>query len=353
MLIFVIILIGILCAGMKLCGKNEFYEDYLCQKNTTTVNAIFSVLIFLSHAAQYVSLNGSLDQPYLEMRTWLGQLVVVTYLFFSGFGIMESIKKKGRSYVKGMPVNRLLKLWYQFALMLVLFIIVAFIIGRKMNLPDTLLAFTGYTSLGNSNWYLLVTFLMYIFIYLAFMVSGKHRWLGLTLTCLLTLGYVALMIKTEHLPLRFYDTVLCFPLGMVYSAAKPYLDRLLMKNDVVWTASLAAIFTVFMYFSQNRADSVYHRMAFLATAPLLIAVLMMKLNISSSILDWFGRHIFSFFMLQRIPMLLLKHFGFAKEPYFFMVLCFVGTVLLATAFDAMIEKLDPILFRKKKKAVTS
>ena len=122
MLIFIILLIGILCAGIKVGGKNEFYEDYLSPKNTTMINAIFSVLIFLSHAVQYVSLKGSLDAPYFEMRSWLGQMVVVTYLFFSGYGIMESIKKKGRSYVRGIPVRRFFKLWYQFALMLVMYL---------------------------------------------------------------------------------------------------------------------------------------------------------------------------------------------------------------------------------------
>ena len=350
MLIFIIILIAILFSGMKLYGKNEFDGNYLSHSNTATVNAIFSVLIFLSHSSQYVTLNGTLDTPYIAMRSWLSQLVVVTYLFFSGYGIMESIRNKGRSYVKAMPKNRLFKLWYQFAIMVVMYIIVNFIVHRKLTLFDAFFAFTGYTSIGNSNWYMLVTFLMYIFIFVAFIISGKHRILGLAITCLLTLGYVAIMLYTKHLELRYYDTVLCFPLGMLYSAAKPYIDKILTKNDLVWTIAAAGIFTVFMFFSQNRADSVYHRICFLTTAPLVISVLMMKINIKSSILDWFAGHIFSFFMLQRIPMMLLKRFGFAKQPFFFIVICFVGTVLLATAFDMFIEKIDPIIFRKKKKA---
>ena len=46
MLIVVIILIAIMCAGMTVKGKNEFFEDYCSHKNTNTVNAIFSILIF-------------------------------------------------------------------------------------------------------------------------------------------------------------------------------------------------------------------------------------------------------------------------------------------------------------------
>ena len=108
MLVFVFTLIVLICSGLSVAKKNEFYSDYCSPKNTNTINAIFSILIFLSHAVTYVKLDGVLDAPYFEFRSFLGQLVVVTYLFFSGFGIMESIKKKGTPYVKAMPKKQVL-----------------------------------------------------------------------------------------------------------------------------------------------------------------------------------------------------------------------------------------------------
>ncbi len=350
MLIFILILVAILCAGMKASGKNTFYADYLSPKNTTTINAIFSVLIFLSHSVQYVTMNGPLDTPYFQLRAFLSQTVVVTYLFFSGYGIMESIKKKGVVYVKGMPFNRFFKLWYQFALMILMFLAVNLYIHREFTAFEAIFAFTGYTSIANSNWYMFVTFLMYIFIIVSFLIGGKRKWIGLALTSLFTVGYVALMIRTEHLELRYYDTILCFPLGMIYSMLKPRIDRLLMKNDVVWGCAFTALIVLFMYFSENRTETVYHRLTFLAIAPVLVSFFMMKVQISSTILDWFGRHIFSFFMLQRIPMLILKYHGYSKDPMFFIVASFFATVLISTVFDACIERLDRLIFRKKKTA---
>ena len=38
----------------------------------------------------------------------MGQLVVVMFLFYSGYGIGESYKKKGVNYVQQMPVHRIL-----------------------------------------------------------------------------------------------------------------------------------------------------------------------------------------------------------------------------------------------------
>ena len=192
MLIYIFILIAIICSGLTAAKKNEFFKDYCSPKNTATINGIFSVLIFLSHSVQYLKLDGVLDGPYFDLRKFLGQLVVVTYLFYSGYGIMESARKKGTAYIKDMPKNRLFKLWYHFGIVVILYIITAFITGRKLDLLKTILAFTGLTSVGNSNWYMFVTFAMYIIIIVSFLMFRKSNVLALGLTCVLTLlfGYI-------------------------------------------------------------------------------------------------------------------------------------------------------------------
>ena len=104
---------------------------------------IFSILIFLSHAVSYVELNNTFDEPYLAIRKFLGQGVVVTYLFYSGYGIMCSILKKKYEYVKSMPVNRLFKTWLHFAIIIVMYIALSFITKTTYDLPRYLIAFTG------------------------------------------------------------------------------------------------------------------------------------------------------------------------------------------------------------------
>ena len=104
MIIFVLILVAIICSGLTVSKKGEFFADYMSPKNTNTINAIFSVLIFISHATNYIgnaNMTSALDEPYVSLKVFLHQLVVVTYLFFSGFGIMESIKKKRYSLCEG------------------------------------------------------------------------------------------------------------------------------------------------------------------------------------------------------------------------------------------------------------
>ena len=346
MLVFILILAMIIISGLTAKGKNEFFTDYCSPKNTTTANAVFSVLIFLSHSFQHIDAHNAIDEPYIAIRTFLGQAVVVTYLFYSGYGIMESIRKKKLDYVKGIPFNRFFKLWYHFALMICMFIVICFIMDKDYTLTDYLLAFTGYKSIGNDNWYLFVTFALYIIVYLSFILFRKSNILAVASVFILTIGFIFIEKELE-LPPRYYDTIMCFPLGMIFSLIKPYVDKILMKNDIIWLVAVTAVFIACMYCSQNRHEDFIFRVLFMCTSPILITLLMMKLQCRSSILDWFGNHIFSFFMLQRIPMRLLDHFNLNNEPYLFIGMAFFGTILIATVFDEFTDKLDKIIFKKK------
>lgn len=365
MIIFILILVAIICSGLTVAKKGEFFADYMSPKNTSTINAIFSVLIFISHATNYIgnqNLTGALDEPYVSLKVFLHQLVVVTYLFFSGFGIMESIKKKGTAYVKAMPVNRLFKLWYHFAIVIVLYTIVRIgIMGVKYSLKDYLLAYTGYTTIGNSNWYLFVTFALYIIVIVSFLIFKKSKVLATGFVCILSVLFI-IFERKMGLPTQNYNTVICFPLGMIYSLAKPYIDKILMKNDLIWYTGFTASVAVFAFFSRNRyglvelknplldeiASFVSYEF-FVCAALIMLAIGMMKINIKSSVLDWFGEHIFSFFILQRIPMLLLRHFGYAYNSYVFVILSFFGTIVMCMFYDEAMDRLDKIIFKKRVK----
>ena len=218
---------------------------------------------------------------------------------------------------------------------------------KNFLITDNLLAFTGYTSIGNDNWYLFVTFALYIIVFLSFIICRKHHNLAIIGVIILTCIFIYLEMKLE-LPRRYFDTILCFPLGMLYSQLKPIIDKIVMKNDILWIIATTGVFVICMFGSQNRDEHLIFRMLFMCSAPIFITLLMMKIQCRSSILDWFGNHIFSFFMLQRIPMRLLEHLNLTHEPYLFIALAFFGTVVLSTIVDEIISKTDTLIFKKKR-----
>ena len=75
-----------LCYGVKY-GKNP---DYLSKKQTTAIKGIFVLLVFFGHITQYITMGSA----YERIVTSIGQLVVVMFLFYSGYGIMCQIMTK-------------------------------------------------------------------------------------------------------------------------------------------------------------------------------------------------------------------------------------------------------------------
>ena len=148
---------------------------YLSPDRTTSIKGIFVLLVFLSHANNYLLSMPAytadvLNQPYVNFQSHLGQGVVVMFLFYSGYGVMESIKKKGALYVHAIPKRRILKtlLHFDIAVLLYLFLDLALGTLARRSPLTVLLAFTGWTSLGNSNWYIFAVLMLYLFTFVAF-----------------------------------------------------------------------------------------------------------------------------------------------------------------------------------------
>lgn len=346
MIIFMIIIIGTLFLGMKVSPQGEFFNDYSGKKQTATINGIFTILIFLSHASQYLILEGAVDESYLTMNEFLGQLVVAPFLFFSGYGIMESINKKGIDYVKKIPKNRFFKVWYHFALALIPFIILSFVFERNYTLSHILLSFTGYRAVGNSNWFMLVTFAMYIIVFVSFMICKNHKILGIVLTFALTGAFIFLEYKLG-LETRYYNTILCFPAGMAFSMIKPYFDKFVMKSDTIWYITAGATALLFIAIKQIITRNIFYNL-FSIIFIVLLMLLAMKIKISNQILDFFGNHIFSFFILQRIPMIILSEIGYTEHKYAFIVVSFICTVLITVLFDWLMRKTDKLIYSKER-----
>ena len=121
MIIFLGIFAVILLFGCRATSIKEFNTDYMSKDNTNIVKGVFVVFVFFSHCTQYLTLDGPLDKPYMDIRHFMGQMIVAMFLFYSGYGIMESIKSKSFGYVKKIPIRRILKTLINFDIIVLLY----------------------------------------------------------------------------------------------------------------------------------------------------------------------------------------------------------------------------------------
>lgn len=340
-MIFILFLLLIIsCSSMKIAGEGEFHRDYLSKANTTAINGIFVVLVLLCHFTQYVTFSdGLVDQSFVYFKSHLGQLVVTTFLFFSGYGIICSISKKGMPYIKSIPKKRFLSVLIHFDIAVALFMILNFCLGRSFSLKTNLLALTGWESVGNSNWYIFAILCLYLIVFVSFIVCRGNKYVGTVITAALTVGFVYLMIRAKKPP-YYYNTVICYPVGMVYGLFKEKIDKIVMKNDFIYTCFVAAAFAGFIFFYRMRSKGVEQ---FSLCSIFFIAVIVfvsMKIQLNNGFLQLAGSHVFAIYILQRIPMMIFSKIGIADHRYIFLIATFIVTLGLTFVFDKCMSVID-------------
>ena len=99
-----LILLIFFCLCITGVRVDFFNRDYISRDTTIQINGIFVFLVFLSHFAGYLDHEYPLNFIYMNVRGFFGQLVVTTFLFYSGYGILTSINQKKEAYIRTIPV---------------------------------------------------------------------------------------------------------------------------------------------------------------------------------------------------------------------------------------------------------
>lgn len=74
---------------------SHYNKDYMLPSNTNSIKGVFAILILLTHLRNYIEIpNVNLNTNFEYVLDKIGQLMVAVYFFYSGFGILESYKKK-------------------------------------------------------------------------------------------------------------------------------------------------------------------------------------------------------------------------------------------------------------------
>lgn len=122
MIFFYIILFILVLCGLRYKKNNQ---DYISVQQTNVIKGIFIWLVFMGHIIPYITkvvpFELFVDKAASGVVSILQQLVVVPFLFYSGYGVMNSIKNKGAGYVDSIPTKRLLNTMLNFGVAVLFF----------------------------------------------------------------------------------------------------------------------------------------------------------------------------------------------------------------------------------------
>ena len=334
MVITYIALLVIILWGIKLRNQDS-KREYLSIDQTKAVQGVFVILVVLSHFSSYIDMGNAsvLDLVFVFINNKIGQLMVVMFLFYSGYGIMNKIKINKQEYINKFIKNRFLPVYLQFAISIVLFVVMHIALGTLGNYSsyEIVMSFTAWTKIGNSNWFMFATFAMYILVFASFKLFGrKDVRNGLIVFTVSTLLYIIVLSLVARKGEWWYNTILCFAAGMWFNM---YIDKLepLIKKHYFMTLILSALSFAALYLIQDKIPYSYAYCILSILFSLIVVLLTIKVKIGNPILSFFGRHVFSIYMLQRISYIVLS--GLKDNIFLYIISSFAMTIIIAIVFD--------------------
>ena len=330
---------------------------FLKKESTACVNGVFILIVFISHLRNYMML-----EPHLEWAMkGLSQLMVAMFLFYSGFGVMESIEKKGMTYVRQIPLHRVLRVLAMYIPAVLLYGLLDLILGIPFTTGQFFLSLVAWLNLGNSNWYIFVILCLYLITWVAWMIADKisglrHRdetnasdyrdtW-GWILTLILSAGLILVLRQTT--PEYYYNTISAYLFGLFFSQNKDCILRACGFDKSGKLVSLRAktayvIMTVLMIGTVICLRLLYPHgwsqiVFLLMTVFFCMAVVLLSYLVPfpDCVFRWFGEHLFEVYILMRMPMMALQRVpGWEQGGVWYALSCLAITVILAWIFHAV------------------
>lgn len=346
MIILFIILFCVAVYGIKFAS---FHKDYMTPSSTNAIKGIFAVLILYSHMRGYLTLSDACTgHTYVRVLKYLGQTMTTMYLFYSGYGLMESVRTKP-GYGKNFFRKRILKILLHFDIAVLMYIILQFLLGWQFDGMTYLASLVGWESVGNSNWFIFEILVLYLFFYFGLWIKRKvgMKYASISVgviilaTTIVLSVFLWLFLHKQRDGSWWIDNIFTFSLGMGYSLVKDKIDDW-MRNGKVYFPTFIVLTMILVGWRH------VYGVDMLGVCTCLFALwavmLTMKVKLDNRVLQWLGTVSFSVYILQRIPMILLTAFGINSNIALFVSITIPSAFLLAYLYTGFLKKVDSKLF---------
>lgn len=306
-------------------------KDFFTKDHTDVLKGIGIIVVFSNHIIPYIKNSGYDFTPLMEYFIMgdniLTYLMVGLFLFISGYGVSESIKTKGKEYVKSIPQKRLFTTLFNFDIAIIMFLAINIILGIGLDTNQILLSFIAWDSIGNSAWYIFAILFCYLFSYVSCRLCNDIIHAN---ACLILLTIIYCVVISQFKERWWYNTIFCYPAGSMYSCLKDHINKLIRNHFT----NCSLIVSVILFFSLMFIKKPIYQNISAISFVSLVLILSSKYNMSLKWLKWGGRKLFPLYIYQRLPMLFIASTSplFIKiHPLFYIIISAVITILLAIA----------------------
>lgn len=331
-----IIFVVVFLLALLSLSINKNKNDILSLDTTLSIKGLLAIIIIFSHLSSYVTYGSSSEMIFSRIIQLIGQLMVAPFFFFSGYGIYEKIKINKKKYIDDFLRRRFLKVYIPFFLALILYIIYNFFTNQHYEITTIIVSFTGWESIGNSNWFMFATFAMYLSVVLFFQLDKDNISIALVFIGMFLYSVIVSKFKSDY----FYNTVFCFPIGILFSYYKNKIISLVLdrKKMISVLLILTSVFLISYYLHKNVWFYQLQSVSFV----LIVALLTSVFSFDSSFFKFIGKHSFSIYILQRMAydliLLLSKNLSITMSITIYFICSFLLTIFISVVFDKLVSK---------------
>ncbi len=322
-------------AGLGLIGikRTKSLDDCLNIRQTQAINGFFVVIIFIRHFYQYI-IQSKYDRILGFINSSTGQLIVVSFMFFSGFAFVRQYNRSEK-YLNKMP-KKIAALYLMFFITVILFMTVGLAYGRSYSIKTILLSFVGIRSVGNSTWYVVAILFLWAFSYISF---KQKKLPPLILMTVLTAVYFIVMLRfMEEI---YYNTVIAYLLGMFYASNDGKVNEFVSRNKAYYPLLICVCGSMVLGGFLKKLLPVYELCVIAFCVFLLLFSL--RFQVDNKALRFLSRYSLEIYLIQRIPMIILKRFVVIKWNLLYFILCFLITLALAFAMKKLFQIISKVI----------
>ena len=255
--LFYFLLGGLLLWGTRRVPKGEWNGEYTSRDQTDALRGAAALGVMLHHMAQKTCApwNPSTFIVHgLDFFVDIGYIFVAVFFFLSGLGLYKSLRTKP-DYLKRFFRRRVLPLAVAFYLSEWICLAVHLLMGERMKTADILWNLTGLRLANPNAWFMVTLPLFYLFFWLAFRFSRREGGAILKVFAL-TLAYTVGCAFVDHQNTWWirgewwYNSMILFPLGLLYARHEEKLTAAFKKRHTVWLCFSLALAAAAWLFSQ-------------------------------------------------------------------------------------------------------
>ena len=272
--------------------------DIFSRTQTACINGLFVFMIFVRHFSEYIQ-PGRFDWVLGVGQRYLDQLIVVSFMLFSGYAFFLQ-QKKNSSYVRKL-LKKILLLWLMFIVTVLAFLLMQFLLGNTYDISTILLSLIGVKKVGNSNWYVFAIMFLWLFSYISFSQKRiKPEIMMVILMAIYMIVFSRFFIKDPVM----YNTVIAYLYGILLAEHEDAILGFLRKKAVFWAAVVVSIAGIVIGL-RYREHFIQFEIAVTAFSLFLI-LFCMKVKMDSPVFLWLNKYSLEIYLIQRTPMIALQ-----------------------------------------------